>query len=163
MTNLTARKLQRSHAYTLASRRVYGIEQDGMIHSFVTRWDRPTCYQVAVECQPSSIDEAGYDDCGQSVVVETTAHLVQLGAFPRRDRVSAYESDSYESVLHPSEPECDDAQSHDWREVDGSAWGARGGVRYRERCSHCSLTRDVDTWAQNPSNGVVIGTTYSYA
>lgn len=163
MKEITAKKLRRSHAYSFASRRVYGLEQDGMIRSFVTRWDRPTCYQVAVECQPTSIDEAGYDDCGRSLVVETTAHLLQIGVFPQRDRSSAYESDSDESVLHPSEPECCHDDGHDWREVDGSVWGHGDGVRYSERCLHCEAHREVDTWWRNPQNGEVIGLAYCYA
>ena len=33
-------------------------------------------------------------------------------------------------------------------------WGHGGGVVYHEVCAHCGALKTVDTWAQNPENGV---------
>jgi hypothetical protein len=72
------------------------------------------------------------------------------------------EESDYDIAADPDEPECSEG-SHDWvapydvvggcRENPG-VWGHGGGVVYHEVCAHCGALKTIDTWAQNPENGV---------
>jgi hypothetical protein len=64
--------------------------------------------------------------------------------------------------VDPTEPECS-KEKHGWEsphEVLGGlkenpgVQGHGGGVIITEVCKHCGCYREINTWAQNPSNGV---------
>ena len=55
-----------------------------------------------------------------------------------------------EKVIQPDEPE--DDHPHEWVTLY-PAVGSGGGVRGSDRCSHCDLVREYDTWKSNSSNG----------
>jgi hypothetical protein len=64
--------------------------------------------------------------------------------------------------LDPEEPDCTDADGHDWQsphEVVGGlkenpgVRGHGGGVIVTEVCAHCGMYRITDTWGQRPDTG----------
>lgn len=74
-------------------------------------------------------------------------------------------------TLEPTEPECAEGESHDWRapyavlgglEENPGVWGNGGGVILRRVCRHCGTYRVTDTWAQDPETGEQGLTSVSY-
>lgn len=61
------------------------------------------------------------------------------------------EEDFVEFQLDPDEPECPDADEHDWER--GTVYGAGGGVVWTDTCRHCRCERTTDTWARSPMTG----------
>lgn len=68
-------------------------------------------------------------------------------------------------TVEPTEPECEPGQKHDWQEPHAilggleenpGVWGHGGGVTIDSVCMRCGCGRTHDTWAQRPSNGVVM-------
>lgn len=55
-------------------------------------------------------------------------------------------------AIEPNEPQCTDANEHDWDEV--SVQGHGGGVITTERCQHCDLERYTNTWDYDRTDGV---------
>ncbi len=65
-------------------------------------------------------------------------------------------------TLEPEEPDCIDADGHDWQaplEIVGGikenpgVWGHGGGVTIDEVCVRCGCGKTIDTWAQDMSDG----------
>lgn len=64
------------------------------------------------------------------------------------------DEETHKIAIEPAEPECADDQNHEWVEIDGTLRSSGGGVAYRQKCAHCGAERHVDTWAQDPCDGV---------
>ena len=74
-------------------------------------------------------------------------------------------------AIDPSEPECRDGKTHDWKSPISIVGGIAenpgvqahgGGVVIEEICIQCGCGKTTDTWAQNPSNGKQGLTSISY-
>lgn len=79
--------------------------------------------------------------------------------------------DTYIIDLDPKEPECCSEAGHNWCSPHSVVRGLHenpgvfahgGGVIINEVCKHCGVYRRIDTWAQNPENGMqgLISTKY---
>lgn len=73
--------------------------------------------------------------------------------------------------VDPVEPECEDAQTHDWCspievvggiEENPGVWANGGGVIIKEVCRHCGCYRETDTWAQDMTDGTQGHTAVTY-
>lgn len=73
--------------------------------------------------------------------------------------------------IDPEAPDCIEGHDHEWEaphhivggiESSPGVWGNGGGVIIKEVCMKCGCSKTVDTWAQNPSNGVQGLTSVSY-
>ena len=84
------------------------------------------------------------------------------------DHAAATEYPDDESVhsgtvtVHPSEPQCDSEEGHDWtatHEIEGGleenpgVFGHNGGVTISEHCTRCDWHKETDTWAQRRDTG----------
>ena len=67
-----------------------------------------------------------------------------------RDEVADLYTIYNEKVIQPDEPE--DDHPHEWVTLY-PAVGSGGGVRGSDRCSHCDLVREYDTWKSNTADG----------
>ena len=65
-------------------------------------------------------------------------------------------------TFHPVEPDCSDDE-HIWKspfevlggiEENPGVWGNGGGVIIKRVCPKCGQYKIIDTWAQNPENGI---------
>ncbi len=72
------------------------------------------------------------------------------------------DSESHTVTIEAAEPDCIDAEDHDWQSPYGLVGGCKenpgvyghgGGVTIQEACLRCGCGRLTDTWAQNPSTG----------
>lgn len=129
------------------------------------RWDLTTDGCTFASVQAKTLEEAlavaraevetrgsgGYDLSAGTVWVD---YYVANTVTGERDRFTiAWEAE---------EPECADANEHDWRsphrllgglEENPGVWAHGGGVIIRECCARCGRYRVTDTWAQRPDTG----------
>ena len=55
-------------------------------------------------------------------------------------------ADTFTLPWDPPEPDCSEAE-HDWEDYS-PVMGSGGGVKWSEKCPHCGLVKERDTWAQ---------------
>jgi len=114
--------------------------------------------QLYATCEPGGWDEVAGDDRDAAAREyaeewrDTTmaTELVNVIICRMEDDEPA-DLTYHKIILDPAEPGCVEDE-HDWQ-THREVWGHGGGVRWSDRCCHCGLIRETDTWATDYYDG----------